>query len=52
MEKTINDIIREWYESQDYEINCPAGCEGCADECEHYINANFVDHWIDAHKEK
>jgi hypothetical protein len=52
MEKTINDIIREWYESQDEEIGCTSHCEGCEDRCEHFINANFVDNWIDAHREE
>jgi hypothetical protein len=52
MERTINDIIREYEESHDEEINCVSQCEGCAEQCEHFINANFVDNWIDAHREE
>jgi uncharacterized protein YuzB (UPF0349 family) len=50
MEKTINDILREYDEAHDVEIDCTTHCEGCIDRCEHYVNANFVDNWIDAHK--
>jgi len=52
MEKTINDILREYDEANDVEIDCTTHCEGCIDRCEHYVNANFVDHWLDAQKEK
>ena len=52
MERTINDIIREYEESHEDEINCTSQCEGCAERCEHYINANFADNWIDAHREE
>lgn len=46
MEKTMNDIIREWDE-REVEEKCASHCEGCTDECEHYINAHFVDDYMD-----
>jgi len=51
MNKTVNDIIRE-YEELEVEQKCTSHCEGCTDECEHYINENFVDNYIDAHREE
>lgn len=53
MERTLNDIVRE---AEENACTCATQCPTCdadvCDNCEHYIPANFVDNFMDAHREE